>query len=87
LLTNNADDQYELAGYALSATPLNVPGTSVANCLTALKAVTPLATAKLHGHAGLKGKSSRAVCLDDWQEISRVFPGTQAPRNDMADSH
>jgi len=55
-LTNNMDDQYELTVYALSTATLNVSGTSVANCLTALKAVTPLGTAKLHGHAGLKGK-------------------------------
>ena len=55
-LKNNMDDQYEFTIYALSGETLAVSGTSVANALTALKAVAPLGTAKLHGHAGLKGK-------------------------------
>ena len=55
-LTNNTDDQYEFTLYALSTATLDVSGTTVANALTALKAGTPLGTAKLHGHAGLKGK-------------------------------
>ncbi len=54
-LKNNMDDEYEFTIYALSAATLSVSGTSVANALTALKAVTPLGTAKLRGHAGLKG--------------------------------
>jgi phosphatidylethanolamine-binding protein (PEBP) family uncharacterized protein len=54
-LVNNMDDQYEFTIYALSGATLNVSGTSVANALTALRAVTPLATAKLRGHAGLRG--------------------------------
>jgi phosphatidylethanolamine-binding protein (PEBP) family uncharacterized protein len=55
-LVNNMDDQYAFTLYALSSETLNVSGTSVANALTALKAVTPLGKAVLHGHAGLKGK-------------------------------
>jgi phosphatidylethanolamine-binding protein (PEBP) family uncharacterized protein len=55
-LVNNMDDNYEFTIYALSSATLNVSGMSVANALTALHAVTPLGTAKLHGHAGLKGK-------------------------------
>jgi hypothetical protein len=55
-LKNNMDDQYAFTIYALSSATLNVSGTSVANALTALRAVTPLATAKLTGHAGLKGQ-------------------------------
>ena len=55
-LTNNMDDQYEFTLYALSTATLNITGTTVANALTALKATSPLGTAKLHGHAGLKGK-------------------------------
>jgi phosphatidylethanolamine-binding protein (PEBP) family uncharacterized protein len=54
-LMNNMDDNYEFTIYALSA-DLTFTGTSVANCLNALKMVTPLGTATLHGHAGLKGK-------------------------------
>lgn len=55
-LVNNVDDQYEFTVYALATATLNITGTTVANALTALKAITPLATAKLRGHAGLKGK-------------------------------
>jgi len=56
-LMNNMDDQYAFTIYALSTETLTVPGTgTVANALTALKAITPLGTAVLHGHAGLKGK-------------------------------
>ena len=55
-LTNNMDDQYEFTVYALSTATLDITGTTVANALTALKAISPLGTAKLHGHAGLKGK-------------------------------
>jgi len=55
-VVNNMDDQYEFTVYALSTTTLSITGTTVANALTALKAITPLGTAKLHGHAGLKGK-------------------------------
>jgi len=55
-VVNNTDDQYEFTVYALSTATLNISGTTVANALTALKAITPLGTAKLHGHAGLKGK-------------------------------
>jgi phosphatidylethanolamine-binding protein (PEBP) family uncharacterized protein len=54
-LKNNMDDQYAFTIYALSDM-LTVSGTSVANCLTALKAVTPLGKAVLTGHAGLKGQ-------------------------------
>jgi len=56
-LMNNMDDQYEFTIYALSTDTLNVQGSSVANALTALKAATAstLGTAKLKGHAGLKG--------------------------------
>lgn len=55
-LTNNMDDNYEFTIYALSTATLNITGTTVANALTALKAASPLGTAKLRGHAGLKGK-------------------------------
>lgn len=55
-LMNGMDDQYAFTIYALSTATLNVSGTSVANVLTALKSATPLATAKLTGHAGMKGK-------------------------------
>ena len=55
-LKNNMDDEYEFTIYALSSETLNVSGMSVANCLSALKMVTPLGTAKLRGHAGLKGQ-------------------------------
>jgi phosphatidylethanolamine-binding protein (PEBP) family uncharacterized protein len=54
-LTNNMDDQYAFTIYALPTATLNITGTTVANALTALKAATPLGTAVLHGHAGLKG--------------------------------
>jgi phosphatidylethanolamine-binding protein (PEBP) family uncharacterized protein len=54
-LMNGMDDQYAFTIYALSSATLNVTGMSVANALTALKATTPLGTAVLHGHAGLKG--------------------------------
>jgi len=52
---NGMDDQYEFTIYALPTATLNVSGTSVANAVSALKSATPLATAKLHGHAGVKG--------------------------------
>ncbi len=55
-LVNNMDDQYAFTIYALSTDTLAITGTSVANALTALRAATPLGTAKLTGHAGLKGK-------------------------------
>ena len=55
-LMGGMDDQYAFTIYALSTATLNVSGTSVANVLTALKSATPLGTAKLTGHAGLKGK-------------------------------
>jgi phosphatidylethanolamine-binding protein (PEBP) family uncharacterized protein len=56
-LKNNMDDQYEFTIYALTTETLAITGTSVANALTALKAINPPPpTAKLHGHAGLKGK-------------------------------
>ena len=55
-LMNNMDDVYKFTLYALSTETLNVTGTSVANALTALRAATPLGTATLTGHAGLKGK-------------------------------
>jgi phosphatidylethanolamine-binding protein (PEBP) family uncharacterized protein len=51
------DDQYAYTIYALSTDTL--PGTglsSVMSVLTALKSVTPLGTAVLHGHAGNMGK-------------------------------
>lgn len=54
-LMNNMDDEYAFTIYALSTDTLNVQGTSVANALTALRAATPLGTAVLTGHAGLKG--------------------------------
>jgi phosphatidylethanolamine-binding protein (PEBP) family uncharacterized protein len=63
-LMNNMDDQYAFTIYALSAT-LNISGASgtgvansagVAKVLAALQGVTPLGTAVLHAHAGLKGK-------------------------------
>jgi hypothetical protein len=51
------DDQYAFTLYALSTTTLNVQGSgTVANALTALHAITPLGTAVLHGHAGVKGQ-------------------------------
>jgi len=53
---NNANDNYEFTVHALSTATLNITGTTVANALTALKEITPLETAKLRGHAGLKGK-------------------------------
>lgn len=55
-LMNGMDDQYAFTLYALPSDSLTVSGMSVANVLTALKATTPLGTAKLTGHAGLKGK-------------------------------
>jgi len=56
-LMNGMDDQYAFTIYALSSATLNVTnGTSVARALAALRATTPLATAKLTGHAGLKGQ-------------------------------
>lgn len=55
-LQNGMNDQYEFTIYALPNETLNVSGMSVANCLAALKMATPLATAKLRGHAGLKGQ-------------------------------
>lgn len=57
-LMNNMDDQYEFTIYALSTDTLSVSGTSVKNVLDALKAAmsAQLGTAKLKGHAGLKGK-------------------------------
>jgi phosphatidylethanolamine-binding protein (PEBP) family uncharacterized protein len=56
-LMGGMDDQYAFTIYALSSATLNVTnGTSVARALAALRATTPLATAKLTGHAGLKGQ-------------------------------
>ncbi|MEI9947850.1 MAG: hypothetical protein WDO74_02450 [Pseudomonadota bacterium] len=56
-LKDNMDDQYAFTIYALPTATLNVTGMSVANALTALKAVTPKPpTAVLTGHSGLKGK-------------------------------
>src|SRR4029079_4650128 len=59
-LMGGQDDQYAFTLYALSTATLNVSGTNptVANVLTALKAAWPpiLGTAKLTGHAGLKGQ-------------------------------
>jgi len=55
-LVNGADDQYEFTIFALPTDTLTVSGTSVANARTALMSAKPLATATLHGHAGLKGK-------------------------------
>ena len=56
-LKNNMDDQYEFTIYALTTPTLAITGTTVANALTALKAISPPPpTAKLHGHAGLNGK-------------------------------
>ncbi|HVY40714.1 MAG TPA: hypothetical protein VHM31_22400 [Polyangia bacterium] len=61
-LMNGMDDQYTFTVYALSVPTITVSGsstTAVANARTALKnAMTAgqvLATAVLHGHAGLKG--------------------------------
>jgi phosphatidylethanolamine-binding protein (PEBP) family uncharacterized protein len=54
-LMGGMDDKYEFTIYALSTATLNVSGMSVANAVAALKAATPLATAKLKGHSGLKG--------------------------------
>jgi phosphatidylethanolamine-binding protein (PEBP) family uncharacterized protein len=57
MLTNGMDDQYEFKIWAIPTATLNVSGTSVANALTALKALSPApATATLHGHSGLMGK-------------------------------
>jgi len=57
MLKNNMDDQYEFTIYALTTPTLAITGTTVANALTALKAISPPPpTAKLHGHAGLNGK-------------------------------
>jgi hypothetical protein len=55
-LMNNMDDVYEFTVYALGTDTLSIQGTSVANCLTALKTAMVLGKATLHGHAGLKGK-------------------------------
>jgi phosphatidylethanolamine-binding protein (PEBP) family uncharacterized protein len=56
-LMNGADDQYEFTVWAIPTATLNVSGTSVANVLTALKALSPKPpTATLHGHSGLKGQ-------------------------------
>jgi len=56
-LMNGMDDQYEFTVYAIPSATLNVTGTSVANALAAIKALSPApAKATLHGHAGLKGK-------------------------------
>jgi phosphatidylethanolamine-binding protein (PEBP) family uncharacterized protein len=55
-LVNNMDDNYEFTIYALPTATLAITGTSVANALTALRAATPLGTAKLRGHAGLMGR-------------------------------
>ena len=52
---NGMDDQYEFTIYALPTATLNVTGSSVANAVAALKSATPPATAKLKGHAGVKG--------------------------------
>ena len=50
------DDVYTFTLYALPTPTLAITGTSVANALTALRAASPLGTAKLTGHAGLKGQ-------------------------------
>ena len=55
-LVGGMDDQYAFTLYALSTTTLNITGTSVMSALTALRAANPLGTAKLTGHAGLKGQ-------------------------------
>jgi len=56
-LMGGQDDQYEFTIYALPTATLTVSGTSVANVLTALKAISPKPpTATLHGHSGLKGQ-------------------------------
>jgi len=56
-LKNGMDDVYEFTIYAVPTATLNVTGTSVANALTALKAISPKPpTATLHGHSGLKGQ-------------------------------
>jgi phosphatidylethanolamine-binding protein (PEBP) family uncharacterized protein len=61
----SGNDTYEFTLYALSQATLNVSGASgsgtsnsagVAKVLTALQAVTPLATATLHGTSGPMGK-------------------------------
>ena len=61
----SGNDTYELTLYALSTATLNVTGAEgtgisnsagVAKVLAALKMVTPLATAKLHGTSGPMGK-------------------------------
>ena len=61
----SGDDTYEFTVYALSTATLNVSGAEgtgtansagVAKVLAALKAVTPLGTAKLHGTSGAMGK-------------------------------
>jgi hypothetical protein len=49
-------DAYEFTIYALLSATLNVSGKTVANALTALKAVTPLGTATLPGTSGSLGK-------------------------------
>jgi phosphatidylethanolamine-binding protein (PEBP) family uncharacterized protein len=55
-LMGGMDDNYKFTLYALSTETLAITGTSVANALTALRAATPLGTATLTGHAGLKGE-------------------------------
>ncbi|HEY0464144.1 MAG TPA: hypothetical protein VGC79_08050 [Polyangiaceae bacterium] len=56
-LMNGMDDVYEFTIWAIPTATLNVSGMSVANALTALKALSPKpATATLHGHSGVKGK-------------------------------
>jgi phosphatidylethanolamine-binding protein (PEBP) family uncharacterized protein len=55
-LMDGKDDDYEFTLYALAAKlPVGSP-TSVAKALTELRKVTPLGTAKLRGHSGLKGE-------------------------------
>lgn len=56
MLKNGMDDEYEFTVWALSSATLDVQGTTVANALKALHAVTPLGKATFHGHAGLQGK-------------------------------
>jgi phosphatidylethanolamine-binding protein (PEBP) family uncharacterized protein len=55
-LKNSMDDQYEFTIFALKEKLGLADKSSVAKALDALKKVTPLGSAKLTGHSGLKGK-------------------------------
>ncbi len=54
----NMDDVYEFTVWAVPTATLGVTGTgdaAIQSVLTKVKAITPVAKATLHGHAGAKG--------------------------------